>query len=242
MVLRLRNYSIIHRTICLVCLQMLQIHHIKQLGSKIRRAGNEQRLLLVEGNPIDLLLMREEFFNLISILRIVQPNRPIVEGNEQRLIAVEPGNVGRLDQFPIGHFRQVNLQPRPTKVDLPKRRIVDGYLCIMINERVGDGGEHLATVCPGHAADWSVVDEGVQDLAGFAVPEVDRCVGTGSEEAGGETVGVEVPDGSFVAVEGADSFSVFGPPHGWDVVFGGCEEQVSVVVVFDDCYGSLVTF
>ncbi len=106
----------------------------------------------------------------------------------------------------------------------------------MVDEGVGDGGEHLAAVGPGHATDWAVVDKSVHDFACFAVPEFGGGISAGGEEAGGKAVGVQVPDGSLVAVEGTDPLSVFRPPHGWDVVFGGCEKQVPVVVVFDDCY------
>ncbi len=54
------------------------------------------------------------------------------------------------------------------------------------------------------------------------------------------TVAVERPDGTGVAVEGAQAFAIDGPPHRGDVVLGGAEEQVAVAVVADLGDGTLV--
>ncbi len=78
--------------------------------------------------------------------------------------------------------------------------------------------------------------EGVDDLASLEVPEVDGCVGGSGEEASGEAVDVEVPDGSLVACECPNAVSVFCTPHGGSVIFARGEEEVTVVIVFDDCY------
>jgi len=78
--------------------------------------------------------------------------------------------------------------------------------------------------------------ERVNDLPRLEFPQVNGSVSGCGEETGGEAIDVQVPDCSFVAGEGSDAFAGFGLPHGGDVIFGGCEEEVAVVVVFYDCY------
>ena len=73
-------------------------------------------------------------------------------------------------------------------------------------------------------------------------PEVTGRIGRCGEDAGGEAIDVQVPDGSLVAVVGSDSFTGFGTPEGGDVIFGGGEEEVAVVIVFYEGYASFVAF
>mmetsp|Transcript_18729 Transcript_18729/g.27354 ORF Transcript_18729/g.27354 Transcript_18729/m.27354 type:complete len:233 (-) Transcript_18729:159-857(-) len=231
----------IDRTVSLIRLQMVQIDNIVELSGEVGRTGDEEGLLQIKGNLIDLLLMREEFIYLLPRKGIVETNGPIVKGNEEGLVQIQPDNVGRLDHLAIGHFGQINLQPWNIGEGIAVLQdtagsIINGYLRIMIHEGIVDRGEHIRSVGPGDAPDGSVVGEGVDDLPRLAVPEVDGCVGGGGDEAGGESVDVEVPDGSLVAVEGSNAFAAFGPPHRGNVIFGPGEEEVTIVIVFYDCY------
>jgi len=65
-ILRLRNDSVIHGTIGFVSLEVSQIDNVVELGGKVGRSGNEEGLFSVEADPVDLLLMGEEFIELLS--------------------------------------------------------------------------------------------------------------------------------------------------------------------------------
>mmetsp|Transcript_6290 Transcript_6290/g.8490 ORF Transcript_6290/g.8490 Transcript_6290/m.8490 type:complete len:258 (-) Transcript_6290:588-1361(-) len=104
MILRRMYHRIIHRPFRLIRLQMMQIHHIIQLSRKIRRTRNKKRLLLIKTNPINLLFMRKNLFQLIARHGIVQPNRSIVKGHKERLVQIEPYDIGRIDAFAVVGF------------------------------------------------------------------------------------------------------------------------------------------
>mmetsp|Transcript_2027 Transcript_2027/g.1923 ORF Transcript_2027/g.1923 Transcript_2027/m.1923 type:complete len:229 (+) Transcript_2027:258-944(+) len=187
MIFLFRQYGIIDRTVCHVCFQMMQIDNIIELGRKVGGGGDEQSLVKVEGDAIDLLLVREEFFHLLSRDGIIQADGTIVKGYKQCLVEVEPYNVGGFDHLPVRLFGQVNLQPGDIRQIISRdarRSIVNGNLCIVIDKWVIDSGEHLRSLGPGDSPGRSVVGECVDDLTGLAVPEIDGGVGGGGEETG----------------------------------------------------------
>ena len=110
----------------------------------------------------------------------------------------------------------------------------------MLNERIGDGGEHLRPLGKGDAPDGTPVIVRKEHLPGLAIPEADAGVGACRQDPAREAVNVQVPDGSLVPFEGPDSVPVLGAPHGRDVILAGGEEQVSIIVVLYECDGPLV--
>ena len=244
MILLLRYDSIVHRSVRLVRLQVFQINDVVQLGGEVGRGSDEQGLVLVEGDPVDLLFVGEDLLELFAGDGIVKADGPIVEGNEEGLVHVEPNDVGGVDALAVGHFGQIDLQPRSVGIVFRVvilGNVVDGYLRIVLHERVGDGGIHLRPLGKGDAADRTVVGEVADALSGLAVPQPDGGIGAGRKDPAAEPIDVEVPNGTLVAVEGADAVAILGAPHGWDMVLAAGEEQIAVVVELDDGDGSLVT-
>jgi hypothetical protein len=58
----------------------------------------------------------------------------------------------------------------------------------------------------------------------------------------GKAIAVEIPNGSLVSIECAQTLAIFGPPYRGNVIFGGGKQEVAIVVVLDNRNGSLVAF
>lgn len=180
--------------------------------------------------------MGADFVFFVAVLCVVETNGAIVEGDQEVFVEGHPDNVGWIDAF--GRFLgQINFESRVFVVD-----IVDGDFGIVFDERIGYRCELFGALGPGHAADGTAVSVSAEAFASLAGPEFGRGVGGGSEEVSGEAVAVEVPNGTLVAVEGAQAVAIFGSPNARDVVFAGSEEQVAVVIVLHARDAALVSF
>ena len=93
MILVLRYHGIIHGTIRLVRLVMLQIHSVNQLRCEIGRGRDEQRLVTIKVDAINLLIMSHQFVLFVARHGIVQTNRSVIKRYQQLLVQGQPNHV-----------------------------------------------------------------------------------------------------------------------------------------------------
>ena len=239
-ILVFRNDGIVDGTIRLVFLQLLQIDGIEESSGKVGTAGNKERLFSVEPKTIDLLFVCDNFINQISIGGIKQLDDAIVECHQQGLVECGPLDVGRIDSL-VANLGKINFDSRDVAQFSFGGTIENHNFGIVFHEGIGNGGKHFGAIGPGHSADGTAMDKGVQTFARFADPQFARGIGTGRQEPSREAIAVQVPDRSLVTVEGPDSFAVFRSPHGGDQIFRGREEQVAIVVELNRRNGTFVS-
>jgi hypothetical protein len=181
-IFRFGNNSVIDRTIRPVGLEMLQIDWVVELGGKVGRTGNEQRLFAIKAQTIDLLFVRLNFILDIAIVRIVQTNHAIVKANQDIIVQCRPMDGRCVDLFAV-NLGQINFQPRLFRVrqGLVLGNIIDANLAVVFDKGIRNGRESVRSFRPGDAADGSLVGKGLQTLAGFYLPQFDRCVGRGGQ-------------------------------------------------------------
>ena len=111
----------------------------------------------------------------------------------------------------------------------------------MFHEWIANGSKKLVVVRPADSSDGTSVWESSDEFSGFAAPKFDSRIGTRSQQIVRKPIGVEIPHGTLVSVEGPDALSVFDSPDARNLILRCTEKQITIVVVFDDGNGTFVS-
>lgn len=105
---------------------------------------------------------------------------------------------------------------------------------------VQDGEDVVTTGAEFDTLDWHGGGPGVHVLAVVDGPHLDAVVGAAGDSALRVAVDIDRPDGTGVALQGAETLAVDRVPDTGDVIFGTGEHQVTLTVVLDLREGTLV--
>mmetsp|Transcript_25524 Transcript_25524/g.59813 ORF Transcript_25524/g.59813 Transcript_25524/m.59813 type:complete len:268 (-) Transcript_25524:195-998(-) len=225
-VLRLADDGVVDGSVGRIRLEVLEVDRVVQLGGEVGGGGDEHRLLAIELQPVDLLFVRAEFVLDVTGLGIVQADQAVVEGHHQVLVQVGPPDVRHLNA-PVVLLRDVDFEDRVDGLALVFSAVAAVEyrdLGVVLHEGIADGGEDRVVVGPSDTADRTPVGEGPDQLAGFAAPQLHRRVGARGQQVVGKPVGIQIPNGTLVTVEGADSLAVFDPPDAGNLILRRAEQ------------------
>jgi len=174
----------------------------------------------------------------LARLRVPPAHPPAVVAGEQHLVAVDPhhardaalGAVKREARLVLGDPLRAGAE-----VDVD-----DVHLRRDAHEAVGGEREHLLADGEVAGAAGLVHLDLVQLLAGGEVPHADRLVGGGRDQPLRIHAHCTRPDGTVVALIGADASAILRQPEAGIQVLRAGDEQVALPVVLDLCQGTLV--
>mmetsp|Transcript_11070 Transcript_11070/g.26114 ORF Transcript_11070/g.26114 Transcript_11070/m.26114 type:complete len:322 (-) Transcript_11070:165-1130(-) len=237
--LRFGNDGVVDRSIRRVGLEVFQVDGVVELGGKVGRGCQEHGLVPVHLQAVDFLFVGHKLFLNVAGFRVVEADHSVVERHHDVLVEVGPRDVGHFDRLVLflGNVDFENGRGALAVV----RAVKDGDLGVVFHKGIRDGRKELVVVGPGDPTDRTPVGKVFEQLSGFAAPHLDRGIGARRQQVVGEPVGIEIPDGTLVPVIGPDALSVFDTPDAGDLILRGTEQQVSVVVVFYDSDGTLVS-
>lgn len=140
---------------------------------------------------------------------------------------VAPSRHGRL--APVAHNSQlplVGLLSLGVEVDRQHDDVTH-----VTHALLGDAQELRGILVELDALDGGGELPGLDQAAGLDVPEADGVVGGARGEEGAGRVGVDGPDGTNVALVGAQALAVVREPAADDLILGDGEDEVTVGVV-----------
>ena len=243
-ILRFANDRVVDGSVRPVRLERLERDGVKEPGGEISRAGDKERLVAIEADAVDFLVVRLDGFLNVTRFGVVQTDLAIVKGHQEFPVESGPVQIGGIDTL-AGDFGQINFEDGcvgPGIVVTIALFFVNANFGIVFDKGIANGGK-LATrlaLGPAHAADGAPVGKLVQALARFHFPQAHRGVRTRGQEARGKSIAVQIPNGPLVAAKGAEALARVGAPDGRHQILARGKKQIAVIIVLNGGNGTLV--
>jgi len=243
-ILGFANDRVVDRSVRPVRLERLESDGVKEPGGEIGRAGDKERLVAVETDAIDFLVVRLDGFLNVTRFGVVQTDLAIVKGHQEFPVESGPVQVGGIDAL-AGDFGQIDFEDGcvgPGIVVIIALFFVHENFGIVFDKRIAYGGKLATRVAlrPPHSSNGPPVGELVQALARFHFPQAHRSVRTRGQEARGKSIAVQIPNGPLMAAKGAEAFTRVGAPDGRHQILARGKKQIAVVIVLNGGNGTLV--